>query len=77
MRWANVFSQDFKEGEAPIFLLASQVGGLGLTLTKADCVIVVDPVWNPRMVNGETGAEGIKSHNDNILEQVFDLEKEA
>ncbi|CAH1443783.1 unnamed protein product [Lactuca virosa] len=32
---------------APIFLLTSQVGGLGLTLTKADRVIVVDPVWNP------------------------------
>lgn len=33
---------------APIFLLTSQVGGLGLTLTKADRVIVVDPAWNPR-----------------------------
>lgn len=33
---------------APIFLLTSQVGGLGLTLTRADRVIVVDPAWNPR-----------------------------
>jgi len=41
--------QDFQEGSgAPIFLLTSQVGGLGLTLTKADRVIVVDPAWNPR-----------------------------
>lgn len=41
--------QDFQEGDvAPIFLLTSQVGGLGLTLTKADRVIVVDPAWNPR-----------------------------
>jgi SNF2 family DNA or RNA helicase len=41
--------QDFQEGNgAPIFLLTSQVGGLGLTLTKADRVIVVDPAWNPR-----------------------------
>ncbi|KAH8502681.1 hypothetical protein H0E87_014112 [Populus deltoides] len=40
---------DFQEGNgAPIFLLTSQVGGLGLTLTKADRVIVVDPAWNPR-----------------------------
>ncbi|XP_009628104.1 protein CHROMATIN REMODELING 24 isoform X1 [Nicotiana tomentosiformis] len=39
---------DFQEGHgAPIFLLTSQVGGLGLTLTKADRVIVVDPAWNP------------------------------
>lgn len=36
---------------APIFLLTSQVGGLGLTLTKADRVIVVDPAWNPRYLN--------------------------
>lgn len=42
-------NQEFQEGRgAPIFLLTSQVGGLGLTLTKADRVIVVDPAWNPR-----------------------------
>lgn len=49
--FATCFSwlQDFQEGNgAPIFLLTSQVGGLGLTLTKADRVIVVDPAWNPR-----------------------------
>ncbi|KAF6172846.1 hypothetical protein GIB67_035400 [Kingdonia uniflora] len=40
-------TEDFQEDGAPIFLLTSQVGGLGLTLTKADCVIVVDPAWNP------------------------------
>ncbi|KAK6140502.1 hypothetical protein DH2020_025757 [Rehmannia glutinosa] len=41
--------KDFQEGRgAPIFLLTSQVGGLGLTLTNADRVIVVDPAWNPR-----------------------------
>ncbi|KAL6980893.1 Protein CHROMATIN REMODELING 24 [Sarracenia purpurea var. burkii] len=39
---------DFQEGTGgPIFLLTSQVGGLGLTLTRADRVIVVDPAWNP------------------------------
>ncbi|XP_065618738.1 protein CHROMATIN REMODELING 24 isoform X1 [Quercus suber] len=43
---------DFQEGVgAPIFLLTSQVGGLGLTLTKADRVIVVDPAWNPSTDN--------------------------
>ncbi|OMO56201.1 SNF2-related protein [Corchorus olitorius] len=43
---------EFQEGiGAPIFLLTSQVGGLGLTLTKADRVIVVDPAWNPSTDN--------------------------
>lgn len=43
---------DFQEGRgAPIFLLTSQVGGLGLTLTRADRVIVVDPAWNPSTDN--------------------------
>ncbi|GAB4855701.1 hypothetical protein Ancab_024343 [Ancistrocladus abbreviatus] len=43
---------DFQEGHgAPIFLLTSQVGGLGLTLTNADRVIVVDPAWNPSTDN--------------------------
>ncbi|VFR02291.1 unnamed protein product [Cuscuta campestris] len=43
---------NFQEGPgAPIFLLTSQVGGLGLTLTKADRVIVVDPAWNPSTDN--------------------------
>nr|CAB3486296.1 unnamed protein product [Digitaria exilis] len=44
--------QDFQEGPgAPIFLLTTQVGGLGLTLTKAARVIVVDPAWNPSTDN--------------------------
>ncbi|KAL3537631.1 hypothetical protein ACH5RR_000997, partial [Cinchona calisaya] len=43
---------DFQEGRgASIFLLTTQVGGLGLTLTKADRVIVVDPAWNPSTDN--------------------------
>lgn len=43
---------DFQEGRgASIFLLTSQVGGLGLTLTRADRVIVVDPAWNPSTDN--------------------------
>ncbi|BAS91802.1 SNF2 domain-containing protein ENL1 isoform X2 [Oryza sativa Japonica Group] len=44
--------KDFQEGPgAPIFLLTTQVGGLGLTLTKAARVIVVDPAWNPSTDN--------------------------
>lgn len=40
----NVFQRD---ATIPVFLLTSQVGGLGLTLTGADRVIIVDPAWNP------------------------------
>jgi SNF2 family DNA or RNA helicase len=35
----------------PVFLLTSQVGGLGLTLTGADRVVIVDPAWNPSTDN--------------------------
>ncbi|KFM22562.1 DNA excision repair protein ERCC-6-like protein [Auxenochlorella protothecoides] len=34
-----------------VFLLSSAVGGLGLTLTAADRVIIVDPAWNPAVDN--------------------------
>ena len=30
-----------------VFLSSTQVGGVGLTLTAADRVILVDPSWNP------------------------------
>jgi hypothetical protein len=29
--------------------LLEQVGGLGLTLTAADRVVIVDPAWNPAL----------------------------
>lgn len=35
------------EGKVDVFLLTSQVGGVGLTLTAADRVIIYDPSWNP------------------------------
>eukprot|EP00929_Paragymnodinium_shiwhaense_P031681 TRINITY_DN1769_c0_g3_i1.p1 TRINITY_DN1769_c0_g3~~TRINITY_DN1769_c0_g3_i1.p1 ORF type:complete len:1585 (-),score=607.29 TRINITY_DN1769_c0_g3_i1:161-4564(-) len=31
----------------PFFLLTTAVGGVGLTLTGADRVVLVDPAWNP------------------------------
>ncbi|NKB53666.1 MAG: hypothetical protein GKR97_15855 [Rhizobiaceae bacterium] len=37
----------FQAGEAPIFLLSLKAGGVGLTLTKADTVLLYDPWWNP------------------------------
>lgn len=35
----------------PVFLLTSGVGGLGLTLTAADRVVILDPAWNPATDN--------------------------
>ncbi|BBN00514.1 DNA excision repair protein ERCC-6-like [Marchantia polymorpha subsp. ruderalis] len=44
--------QDFQtDPYIPLFLLTSQVGGLGLTLTSADRVVIVDPAWNPSTDN--------------------------
>ncbi|HET7070640.1 MAG TPA: DEAD/DEAH box helicase, partial [Nocardioides sp.] len=37
----------FKNGEAPVFLISLKAGGVGLTLTEADYVFVLDPWWNP------------------------------
>jgi superfamily II DNA or RNA helicase len=37
----------FQAGKAPLFLLSLKAGGLGLNLTAADTVILLDPWWNP------------------------------
>lgn len=37
----------FQKGNAPVFLLSLKAGGVGLTLTEADTVILYDPWWNP------------------------------
>lgn len=38
---------DFRAGEAPVFLISLKAGGFGLTLTEADYVFLLDPWWNP------------------------------
>ncbi|GAB2986012.1 DEAD/DEAH box helicase [Nocardioides montaniterrae] len=37
----------FRDGDAPVFLISLKAGGVGLTLTEADYVFVLDPWWNP------------------------------
>ncbi len=37
----------FKQGDDPVFLISLKAGGVGLTLTEADYVFVLDPWWNP------------------------------
>lgn len=39
--------EKFNGGEKKAFLLSLKVGGVGLNLTGADNVIIVDPWWNP------------------------------
>lgn len=42
---------DFRNGEAPVFLISLKAGGFGLTLTEADYVFILDPWWNPAAEN--------------------------
>ncbi len=37
----------FQQGDVPIFLVSLKAGGVGLNLTAADTVILLDPWWNP------------------------------
>lgn len=37
----------FKGGDGDVFLISLKAGGVGLTLTEADYVFVLDPWWNP------------------------------
>ena len=37
----------FRAGSAPVFLISLKAGGVGLNLTEADYVFVLDPWWNP------------------------------
>ena len=39
--------EEFKGGDATVFLISLKAGGVGLTLTEADYVFVLDPWWNP------------------------------
>ena len=38
---------EFKSGDSAAFLISLKAGGVGLTLTEADYVFVLDPWWNP------------------------------
>ncbi|MDU0967891.1 MAG: SNF2-related protein [Actinomycetaceae bacterium] len=37
----------FRSGEVSVFLMSIKAGGVGITLTEADYVFLLDPWWNP------------------------------
>jgi SNF2 family DNA or RNA helicase len=37
----------FQEGEVPLMLISLKAGGIGLNLTAADHIFLLDPWWNP------------------------------
>lgn len=47
MRERHNLVDKFQNGECPVFLVSLKAGGLGLNLTAANYVIMMDPWWNP------------------------------
>jgi len=41
----------FQDGEGDFFLISLKAGGMGLNLTAANYVILLDPWWNPAVEN--------------------------
>lgn len=44
----------FQSGEVPFFLISLRAGGLGMTLTEANCVVHFDRWWNPAVEDQAT-----------------------
>ena len=43
--------ENFQNGEKRLFLSSLKAGGLGINLTRANYVIMLDPWWNPAIEN--------------------------
>lgn len=43
--------EEFQNGDCQVFLISLKAGGLGLNLTAANYVILMDPWWNPAIEN--------------------------
>jgi len=46
--------RDFQDGLVPFFLISLRAGGLGMTLTEANCVVHYDRWWNPAVEDQAT-----------------------
>ncbi|MBQ7190669.1 MAG: DEAD/DEAH box helicase [Kiritimatiellae bacterium] len=77
----------FQHGEGDFFLISLRAGGLGLNLTAANYVILLDPWWNPAVENQAADrAHRIGQKNpvtvyrliasDTVEERVLDLHRE-
>ena len=42
---------EFNGGEGQVFLISLKAGGMGLNLTAANYVVLLDPWWNPAVEN--------------------------
>ncbi|MCQ2146434.1 MAG: SWF/SNF helicase family protein [Bacteroidales bacterium] len=47
MKERSMLVTKFQSGQCPVFLISLKAGGLGLNLTAANYVIMMDPWWNP------------------------------
>ena len=43
--------KDFQEGDSQVFLISLKAGGVGLNLTAASYIFLMDPWWNPAVEN--------------------------
>ena len=43
--------EQFQSGKTPLFLISLKAGGVGLNLTAANYVFIMDPWWNPAVEN--------------------------
>jgi SNF2 family DNA or RNA helicase len=46
--------EEFQNGQKRLFLSSLKAGGLGINLTQANYVILLDPWWNPAIENQAT-----------------------
>lgn len=54
LRERAVLKESFQAGAVPFFLISLQAGGLGMTLTEANCVVHYDRWWNPAVEDQAT-----------------------
>ena len=50
----NRMKVEFQKGAVPFFLISLRAGGLGMTLTEANCVVHYDRWWNPAVEDQAT-----------------------
>ncbi len=58
--------QKFKQEDCPFFLLSLKAGGVGLNLTEASYVFLLDPWWNPAIENQAISRAHRIGQNQNV-----------